>query len=66
MDNDTLKDLIKREIYANAPMTAKEIHTYLNSEGYKCELYEVAEQLTLLIHASLICVGEEGNTFQPQ
>lgn len=59
------RSVIKEYIYAVAPVTAKEIYSYLKSQGMECEMYEIATQLSDLIHEGLIEVGDEGNTFQP-
>lgn len=63
--NEFLKSVIKDEVLACGPVTAKEIHKYLHSQGIKSEMYEVAEQLTALIVEGIVRLGDEGNTFDP-
>lgn len=60
MENNYLKELIKAEVLAVGPVTAKEIHKYLYSQGIECDMYEVAEQLTVLIHEGIVGLGDEG------
>ena len=64
VENNYLRDLIKENIFAAAPITAKEIHAYLHNNGIECDMYEVAEQLNALIRSNDIDIGDEGNTFQ--
>jgi len=63
--NNYLKDIIKDEVLAVGPVTAKQIHKYLHSQGIECDMYEVAEQLTALIKEDIVRIGDEGNTFDP-
>lgn len=62
-----LKNVIKYQIHAVGPVTAKQVHKYLHSQGIGCDMHEIAEQVTTLIREGEVRLGDEGNTFdRPQ
>jgi exonuclease VII small subunit len=65
MESNILKSIIRDHVLAIGPVTAKEIHRYLHSNcDIKCDMYEVAEQVTALIQEGVVSLGDEGDTFE--